>query len=108
MKGLSIQARAYVLSTIVAGSLLFVWNLKAISLDQVWMIGALTLLASVSLIFKVTGTRSVPITTSSSGVRLLILFAGRAATMLVIVISNVAEWIVRSTWYIQCFNITSS
>ncbi len=107
MKDLSLKARIYVLASILAGSIVLLLNLFAFDERSTWEMLALSLVASLSLIFKVEGSTN----RSHYNISFLVyafsfVVIGAPATMLVILFSNLVEWIWHKyPWYIQSFNI---
>jgi diguanylate cyclase (GGDEF)-like protein/putative nucleotidyltransferase with HDIG domain len=109
MKDLNRKAQMYILGTILAGLGLLMWSLIHFDWQKLWMTLALSVLASLSLIFKVEGTTS----RSHYNISFLIyaftfVLLGPEATVLVTTVANIAEWIWhRYPWYIPSFNIFS-
>jgi diguanylate cyclase (GGDEF)-like protein/putative nucleotidyltransferase with HDIG domain len=107
MSGMSLRARIYILSVITAGLLLFAFNLTSVTIAESGMLLSLSIIATLALLFKVEGATD----RSHYSVNFLVysftfVVLGPAETALVILISNVAEWIWhRYQWYIQSFNI---
>jgi GGDEF domain-containing protein len=107
MGGLSLRARIYILSVIAAGVLLFGVDLMSVSMPESGMLLSLSLIATLALLFKVEGATN----RSHYSINFLVysftfVVLGLAETALVIIISNIAEWIWhRYKWYIQSFNI---
>lgn len=107
MKDLSLKARIYVLASILAGSIVLLLNLFAFDVRGTWDMLALSLVASLSLIFKVEGSTN----RSHYNISFLVyafsfVVMGAPATMLVILFSNLVEWVWHKyPWYIQSFNI---
>src|SRR6266496_5724057 len=106
MKELSFSTKAYLFSTYVAGIAIFIWHLSKIDLSDIWMLSVLCLLASLTLILKVEGaTNRSHYTFSFLVYGFTFALYGIPGAMLVIVISNAAEWIWnKPPWYIQLFN----
>jgi diguanylate cyclase (GGDEF)-like protein/putative nucleotidyltransferase with HDIG domain len=109
MKDLSIKAKGYILSSIFFGGALLVWNLFYMSWGEIWMLLALSVIASLTLILKVvgaTGRSHYNISFLVYGFTFLLL--GPEEAIFVILISNLVEWAWhRYPWYIQSFNIAS-
>jgi len=107
MKDLSLRARIYVWTVILCGAALLGWNLLHTDWSDVWMILTLGAVASISLILKVEGTTSRSHYNISFFIyAFTLVLLGAPATMLVILISNVVEWLKhRYPWYIQSFNL---
>ena len=109
MKALSLKAKLYIIATILAGLVVLVVSISHLYLSELWMLLVLSGLASLSLIFKVEGTT----VRSHYNISFLIysftfILLGPAVAILVILISNVVEWVWHKyPWYIQSFNIAS-
>lgn len=109
MKDLSPRARIYILSVIGIGIFLLIWNIQHVSITDLWELLVITILASISLILKVEGSTN----RSHYNISFLVYaFAlvnyGPHDTAVVIVVSNLVEWVWnRYPWYIQTFNISS-
>ncbi|MGW8251696.1 MAG: GGDEF domain-containing protein, partial [Anaerolineales bacterium] len=107
MKELSLQAKAYIIGTILVGAALLLWNLYQFGIDDGWLTLSMAGIASLALIFKVEGTTNrshYNISFLIYGAALFLLGAPEA--MLVILISNLVEWVWHKyPWYIQSFNI---
>jgi hypothetical protein len=108
MKGLSFQSKSYLLFTYLAGAIILAQRLLNYQMqDQVTLL-IMCILASLALIFKVEGTTS----RSHYTISFLVYgftFArlGTTETLIVIVVSNLVEWIWnRPAWFIQVFNIS--
>ena len=109
MKDLSIQARVYVLVAIFVAVILLFWSLAQVDWGNIWMMLALSGLASLTLILKVVGATE----RSHYNISFLVygfafVLLGPEATVFVILVSNLVEWAWhRYTWYIQCYNIAT-
>ncbi len=109
MKALSIQAKIYIVATIMVGLVLLVFSLTQLEWSNAWMILALITCASVALILKVEGSTN----RSHYNISFLVYafsFAvlGPNPTVLVILVSNLIDWAWHKyPWYIQCFNIST-
>jgi diguanylate cyclase (GGDEF)-like protein/putative nucleotidyltransferase with HDIG domain len=107
MKDLSRIAKIYIIGTVLTGIGLLAYFLPNLDLTNLWMLFILCILASLAMIFKVVGATE----RSHYNIAFLVYsFAffqlGLPGAMLVIVVSNVVEWIYhRYTWYITAFNI---
>ena len=108
MKELSVTARIYLVGTILVGLILFVGNMIRIDVENPWMLLILTVLATLALILKVEGsTNRSHYNFSFLVYSFTFVLMGTPEAMLVIMISNVVEWIWHKyPWYIQSFNIT--
>ena len=106
MKDLASSTKLYIYLTYTIGIAIFIWHMSRFHLGNPWMLGVLCFLASLALILKVKGATD----RSHYTLGLLVYgftFAlyGVPEAILVIVISNFAEWIWnRSPWHIQFFN----
>ncbi|MCJ7625835.1 MAG: diguanylate cyclase [Anaerolineaceae bacterium] len=107
MKGMSPKAKVYILSVVCAGIGLLIWNLANLDKQNIWMMLALCILASFSLIIKVIGATE----RSHFNISFLIysftfVVYGLPATVVVILVSNLIDWFWHKyPWYIQSFNI---
>ena len=107
MKALPINAKVYIVGTILASTLILCWNLYHMGLENIWATLLLAAIASLALIIKVEGTTN----RSHYNFSFLIYSAayfllGTPEAMLVILISNLVEWAWHKyPWYIQSFNI---
>jgi diguanylate cyclase (GGDEF)-like protein/putative nucleotidyltransferase with HDIG domain len=106
MKELSFPTKLYLYSTYVAGIAIFLWQMSRIDLSDPWMLIILCLSASLALILKVEGaTNRSHYTFSFLVYGFTFTLFGIPEAMLVIAVSNLAEWIWnRPPWYIQLFN----
>src|ERR1041385_4806090 len=106
MKDLSSPTKLYLYFTYVAGIAIFVWNMSRINPSEPWMLGVLCVLASLALILKVEGaTNRSHYTFSFLIYGFTFALYGIPEAILVIFVSNLAEWIWnRPAWYIQLFN----
>jgi diguanylate cyclase (GGDEF)-like protein/putative nucleotidyltransferase with HDIG domain len=108
MKQLSWKAKSYIIMTILAGLVLMVWQLANMSWGEPWMLFTLSVLASLTLIIKVEGTTNRTHYNISFVIySFTFILYGPGAAILVIALSNLAEWAWHKyPWYIQCFNIS--
>jgi diguanylate cyclase (GGDEF)-like protein/putative nucleotidyltransferase with HDIG domain len=108
MRKLSWKAKSYIIMTILAGLALMVWQLANMSWEEPWMLFTLSVLASLTLIIKVEGTTNRTHYNISFVIySFTFILYGPGAAILVIVLSNLAEWAWHKyPWYIQCFNIS--
>ena len=106
MKEFSFSTKLYLYFTYTAGIAIFIWHMSRMNLSNPWMLGILCLLASLTLILKVEGaTNRSHYTFSFLIYGFTFALYGIPEAMLVILISNLAEWIWnRPAWYIQLFN----
>ncbi len=109
MKDLSSLAKTYILTSIVAGIGILAWEATLLPEEIVWEMFVLAAIASAALILKVQGATE----TSHYNISFLVfgfsfIFLGTPATLGVILIANLIEWLRhRYVWYIQCFNIAT-
>jgi diguanylate cyclase (GGDEF)-like protein/putative nucleotidyltransferase with HDIG domain len=109
MKDFSWQTKTYIILTIVTGCAIIVWLVLNQDWQKPWLIFGLSGLASGTLFFKVEGTTN----RSHYNISFLVYgftfaFLGPEACIVVILISNLVDWVWhRSPWYIQVFNISS-
>ncbi len=109
MRDLSVKTRSYIIGVYITGFSILVWNLANFHLNDTWLFVALCVLSSLSLILKVVGSTN----RSHYNISFLIyafsfVLLGPGPTMLVMLVSNLAEWVWNKyTWYIQTFNIAS-
>ncbi|HVN16457.1 MAG TPA: diguanylate cyclase [Anaerolineales bacterium] len=106
MKGLSIPTKFYLIIIYLLGLGILIWNLAHITTINFLMVGILSLLASFFLIFKVEGaTNRSHYTFSFLVYGFAFVYLSLGETLLVILISNLAEWAWnRPPWFIQVFN----
>jgi diguanylate cyclase (GGDEF)-like protein len=106
MKELSSSTKMYIYLTYAAGLAILVWQMSQIDLNNLWITAVLCLVASLTLILKVEGpTNRSHYTFSFLVYGFTFTVCGIPETILVIVLSNLAEWIWnRPPWYIQLFN----
>jgi diguanylate cyclase (GGDEF)-like protein/putative nucleotidyltransferase with HDIG domain len=109
MKEFSIQAKTYILVTILIGTSLFLRNVLSMDLQNIWMLLILSGLASLALILKIEdASGKLHYNVSFLVYSFTFVLLGLQAAMVVIVISNMVEWAWHKyPWYIQCFNIAS-
>lgn len=107
MKDLSINARIYIIGSILVAIILLIRNMVNMGTENLWETLILAAIASLALIIKVEGTTN----RSHYNFSFLIYSAaffllGTPEAMLVIVISNLVEWAWHKyPWYIQSLNI---
>ena len=108
MEALSLKAKIFIFTTIIIGAFLVVLNLFWVEWLNLWLLVS-ACLATIGQLLKVEGTNRQ----SSYNLALLVygftfLLLGAPATLLVILVSHLIEWILRKyTWYIQSFFIAS-
>ena len=105
MKDLSTSTKSYLYFTDLIGTAIFIWQMSRINLSDPWMLGILSLLASLALILKVEGaTNRSHYTFSFLVYGFTFALYGIPEVMLVIFVSQLAEWIWNKTpSYIQLF-----
>jgi diguanylate cyclase (GGDEF)-like protein/putative nucleotidyltransferase with HDIG domain len=109
MKDFSWQAKLFIFITILTGCTILTWLALNHEWQNYWVLLGLSGLASVTLYFKVEGTTN----RSHYNISFLVygytfVFLGPEACIVVILISNLVDWIWhRAPWYIQAFNIAS-
>src|ERR1041385_39084 len=108
MKELSFRAKAYVLGIYITGTLIMAWHLILGEYKNPWMLIVLCSSASLALIFKVEGaTNRSHYTFSFIIYSFTFALYGGSATILVIMISYLVEWLWnRPSWFVQLFNST--
>src|SRR5215211_363565 len=106
MKELTSSTKIYIFLTYIAGLAILIGQLSRIDASNIWKTIVLCLLASLALILKVEGpTNRSHYTFSFLVYGFSFTLLGIPETILVIVLSNLAEWIWnRPPWYIQVFN----
>src|SRR5215212_1271304 len=106
MKDLSSSTKLYLYFTYGTGIAIFIWHMSRIDLSNPWMLGILCLLAALALILKVEGaTNRSHYTFSFLIYGFTFVLYGIPEALLVIVVSNLAEWIWnKPPWFIQLFN----
>ena len=106
MKELTSSTKIYIFLTYAAGLAILIGQLSRIDANNIWKTSILCLLASLALILKVEGpTNRSHYTFSFLVYGFSFTLLGIPETILVIVLSNLAEWIWnRPPWYIQVFN----
>ena len=109
MKSLSFPTKLYLLLTYAAGILIFAIHIGQMDIGNPWLIITLSVLASLTLILKVEGsTNRSHYTFSFLVYGFTFAIFGPSEAILVILVSNIAEWIWnKPPWYIQLFNTGS-
>jgi diguanylate cyclase (GGDEF)-like protein/putative nucleotidyltransferase with HDIG domain len=109
MKELSLKAKIYIFTIILGGLLVLINSFPKFNVSDPWMLLALSTLASLSLVFKVEGaTDRLHYNISFLIYSFTFILLGPADAILVILISNLAEWVWHKyAWYIQIFNIAN-
>lgn len=108
MKNLPAQSRVYLVSVYLAGALLLSINLLDFTIVDPVIFTALCILGSILHILKVEGaTNRSHYTFSFLIFGFAIIFLPPTLALIVIIVSNVAEWAWnRPPWFIQLFNIS--
>lgn len=108
MKNLSIQSRIYLVIVYLTGALLLSINLLDFALVDSAIFAALCILGSILHILKVEGaTNRSHYTFSFLIFGFAIIFLPPVLALIVIIVSNIAEWAWnRPPWFIQLFNIS--
>lgn len=106
MKELTSSTKTYILLTYAVGAAILISQVSRIELNDAWITIILCLLASLALILKVEGpTNRSHYTFSFLVYGFSFTLLGIPETILVIVVSNLAEWLWnRPLWYTQVFN----
>jgi diguanylate cyclase (GGDEF)-like protein/putative nucleotidyltransferase with HDIG domain len=106
MKDLSRSTKLYLIFIYILGIGLFLWSEFHTTAINLVMVGVLSLLASFFLIFKVEGaTNRSHYTFSFLIYGFAFAYFGHGETLLVILISNLVEWLWNHPpWFIQAFN----
>ena len=109
MKSFSFPTKLYLFATCLAGIGIFASHIREIDLRNPWLLVALCVLASLALILKVEGsTNRSHYTFSFLVYGFTFAIFGPSEGMLVIVVSNLVEWIWnKPSWFIQLFNTGS-
>lgn len=109
MRELSAKAKFYIIAVIIGGFLVLATSIPKLYVPDAWMLLVLSSLASLSLIFKVEGaTERLHYNISFLIYSFTFILLGPADAVLVILISNLAEWAWHKyAWYIQTFNIAN-
>ena len=106
MKSLSLTTRLYIILTFISGVVIFISQIKIMNLGNPTFLVILCVLASLALILKVEGsTNRSHYTFSFLVYGFTFAVFGPAEATLVIVVSNIAEWIWnKPVWYIPLLN----
>jgi diguanylate cyclase (GGDEF)-like protein/putative nucleotidyltransferase with HDIG domain len=109
MKSLTLRTQLYIYATHLAGIVIAALQINDLDLSNPWLLGVLCVLASLALILKVEGaTNRSHYTFSFLVYGFAFAIYGSAEAILVIVVSNLVEWIWnKPAWYIQLFNTGS-
>jgi diguanylate cyclase (GGDEF)-like protein len=106
MKSFTLPTRLYLAAIYLAGIVILAVNIRDLKIENPLMLAILCLLASLALILKVEGPTSRSHYTFSFVVYgFTFITLGTSATMLVIVVSQLVEWIWNtSPWHTQLFH----
>ena len=109
MEALTLRTKLYLYATYVTGLAIFALQIRTLDLSSPLLLIALCVLASLALILKVEGaTNRSHYTFSFLVYGFAFAVYGPAEAILVIVVSNLVEWIWnKPAWYIQLFNTGS-
>ena len=109
MGKMSLRAKAYIILIIVTGLIIFASSIFHVGWQFPWPILILSILGSLSLIFKVEGaTVRLHYNLSLLVYSFTFITLGFHATAVVILVSHLVEWIWHKyPWYIQFFNISA-
>lgn len=109
MKEFSKKTNLYIFTVLIIGGILLIWNLRQFDSSDLRSTLLLCILGSAALMHKVEGaTERLHYNTSFLVYGFALVLLGSPATILIILVSHIVEWIRnRYTWYIQIFNITS-
>src|SRR5215210_1468633 len=109
MKSFSFPAKLYLFATYLVGIGIFASHIREMDLSNPWLLVALCVLASLALILKVDGSTSRSHYTFSFLVYgFTFSVFGPSEAILVILVSNLVEWIWnKPPWFIQLFNTGS-
>jgi diguanylate cyclase (GGDEF)-like protein/putative nucleotidyltransferase with HDIG domain len=108
MEDFSLKAKLYIISTIVFGMLLMIWQLTSLNVQNLLLL-VFAGIAAITQVFKVEGaTENSSYNVSWVLYGLTLLLMGAPAAMFVILVAHLVEWMVHKyPWYIQAFNIAS-
>lgn len=109
MKELSRKTQLYIWGTILPSSSILIYTFFVIEIEDIWMMLALSMLASLARIFKTLGaTERSHYNISFVIYSFTLALLGIPEAILVILISNLVDWAWHKyPWYIQTFNIGS-
>jgi diguanylate cyclase (GGDEF)-like protein/putative nucleotidyltransferase with HDIG domain len=107
MENFPLKTKIYLISLMLSGLILMIWNLQFLQRENLWLLLILLLLGSLAGIFPIVGATTRSHYTISFIVYSFALFAlGVSEAILVIVVSYLAEWLYRKgKWYISAFNV---
>ena len=109
MKSFSLPTKLYLHFIYASGVILFILNMLSMKMDHPWLLLVLCALASLALVLKVLGaTDNSHYTFSFLVYGFTFVTLGLPSTLIVILVSNVVEWIWhKPKWFGQLFNIGS-
>jgi diguanylate cyclase (GGDEF)-like protein len=107
MENFPLKTKIYLISLMLSGLILLVWNLQFLQKEDLWLLLILMVLASLAVIYNIEGATIRSHYTISFIVYSFTLFRlGVSEAILVIVVSNLAELVYRKEkWYTRAFNI---
>ena len=103
------KAKLYIIGSVLAGIGIFIWQLRFLEPEPIWMLIATSILGAITQVKNVKGTTA----RSSYSISWVIfgfsiLYLDVPGALLVILVSHIVEWIFhRYPYYIQFFNISS-
>ena len=109
MKSFSLITKLYLVLTYCAGSVIFAAQIGRVSLDNPFLLLVLCVIASLTLILKVEGSTDRSHYTFNFLVYgFTFAVFGTSEAILVIVVSNIVEWIWnKPPWFAHLFNTSS-
>jgi diguanylate cyclase (GGDEF)-like protein len=107
MENFPLKTKIYLISLMLSGLILMVWNLQFLQKENFWLLLILLVLGSLAVIYRIEGATTRSHYTISFIVYSFTLFAlGVSEAILVIAVSYLAEWLYRKgKWYISAFNV---
>lgn len=108
MKSLPLKTKFYLVTTYFVGFTILGWHLNSMEVFQPWLLIALCILASFSLVFRVEGsTRNSHYSFNFLVYGFTFAVLGTSEAIIVIIVSNIVEMVWnRQAWYVQLFNIS--
>jgi len=107
MENFPLKTKIYLISLMISGAVLLVWNFQFLHKEGIWLLLVLMALASFAVIYRIEGATTRSHYTISFVIYSFALFGlGVSEAILVIAVSNLAEWLYRKgKWYINAVNI---
>jgi len=107
MENFPLKTKFFLVSLMISGLLLMVWNLQFLQRENLWLLLVLIALGSLAVIFRIEGATTRSHYTISFIVYSFTLFSlGIGEAILVIATSYLAEWLYRKgKWYISAVNV---